>query len=113
MGAPIKSASWWMISYAPRETVLAPVIDQAQINALLMILSLTLIFTCASLVSVRITRPIIRLKRAMDDFTYRRVKLVITHISRDEIGSLTESFQQLVTKLADGRKRFIKPERAI
>ena len=57
MGAPIKSASWWMISYAPRETVLAPVIDQAQINALLMMLSLLLIFICASLVSVRITRP--------------------------------------------------------
>ncbi|KEI71382.1 ATP-binding protein [Endozoicomonas elysicola] len=108
MGAPIKSASWWMISYAPRETVLAPVIDQAQINALLMILSLTLIFTCASLVSVRITRPIVRLKRAMDDFTYRQVKPVITHISRDEIGSLTESFQQLVNKLADREKALHK-----
>lgn len=108
MGAPIKSGSWWMISYAPRKTVLAPVIDQAQINALLMILSLTLIFTCASLVSVRITRPIIRLKRAMDDFTYRQVKPEIRCNSRDEIGSLTESFQQLVNKLADREKALHK-----
>ena len=101
MGAPIKSASWWMISYAPRETVLAPVIDQAQINALLMMLSLLLIFICASLVSVRITRPIIRLKQAMDDFTYRQIEPEFTHVSHDEIGSLTASFQQLVSKLAD------------
>nr|MDT0253756.1 PAS domain S-box protein [Endozoicomonas sp.] len=108
MGAPIKSAAWWMISYAPRKTVLAPVMEQARVNALLMILSLMLIFTCASLVSVRITRPIIRLKRAMDDFTYRQVKPDITRISRDEIGSLTESFQQLVNKLADREKALHK-----
>ena len=37
----------------------------------------------------------------MDDFTYRQIKPVTSSASSDEIGSLTESFQILVTKLAD------------
>ncbi len=104
MGAPIQTPGWWMISYAPKETVLAPVMSQAKINAILMLLSLALIFISASLVSVRITRPIIRLKYAMDNFAERRIKPQITPSSRDEIGSLTQSFQDLVNKLVDREK---------
>ena len=37
----------------------------------------------------------------MDDFTYRQIEPEFTHVSHDEIGSLTASFQQLVSKLAD------------
>ncbi|MGB0359799.1 MAG: ATP-binding protein [Endozoicomonas sp.] len=104
MGAPIKPVSWWMTSYAPKKVVLASVIDQAQINAFLMMLSLALIFTCSSLVSVRITRPIIRLKRSMDDFTFRQIRPAINRFSQDEIGSLTKSFQQLADRLCDREK---------
>ncbi len=104
MGAPINPVSWWMISYAPKKVVLASVLDDAQINALLMMLSLALIFSCASLVSVRITRPIVRLKRVMDDFAFRQIKPSIQKFSEDEIGSLTESFQQLADRLCDREK---------
>ena len=104
VGAPIQPVSWWMISYAPREVILASVTEQAEVNALLMVLSLALIVICASLVSVRITGPIIRLKRAMDDFALRQIKPEVTRFNQDEIGSLTRSFQQLVNRLNDREK---------
>ena len=101
VGAPVKSGNWWMITHIRREVALASVREQAQVDALVMLLSLILIFTCACLVSDRISRPVSRLKQAMDDFTYRQIKPVISSSSSDEIGSLTESFRTLVAKLAD------------
>ena len=101
VGAPIKSGHWWMITHIRREVALASVREQAQVDALVMLLSLVLIFTCACLVSDRISRPVSRLKQSMDDFTYRQIKPVINTASSDEISSLTESFRTLVAKLAD------------
>ncbi|OED44288.1 hypothetical protein ACH42_07955 [Endozoicomonas sp. (ex Bugula neritina AB1)] len=101
VGAPISSGNWWMTTHIRREVALTSVREQAQVEALVMLLSLVLIFSCACLVSDRISRPVSRLKQSMDDFTYRQIKPVISCSSSDEIGSLTESFRTLVDKLAD------------
>ena len=111
VGAPIKSGRWWMITHIRREVALVSVREQAQVDALVMLLSLVLIFTCACLVSDRISRPVSRLKQSMDDFTYRQVKPAIVNYSSDEIGSLTESFRQLIRKLAD-REQALREARA-
>ena len=111
VGAPIKSGHWWMITHIRREVALESVREQAQVDALIMLLSLVLIFTCACLVSDRISRPASRLKQSMDDFTYRQVKPAIINNSSDEIGSLTDSFQTLIKKLAD-REQALREARA-
>ena len=111
VGAPIKSGRWWMITHIRREVALVSVREQARVDALVMLLSLVLIFTCACLVSDRISRPVSRLKQSMDDFTYRQIKPAIVNYSSDEIGSLTESFRRLVRKLAD-REQALREARA-
>ncbi|UYM15598.1 hybrid sensor histidine kinase/response regulator [Endozoicomonas euniceicola] len=100
-GAPIRAGPWWLITHIRRDVALGMVSEQAKVDALVMLISLLLTFTCACLVSDRITRPLTQLKQSMDDFTYRQSYPVITKMSDDEVGSLAESFQELLEKLAD------------
>ena len=100
-GAPIRSVPCWLITHIRRDVALGMVRDQAKVDALIMLISLLLIFTCASLVSDRITRPLTQLKQSMDDFTYKQSQPVISKVSDDEVGSLADSFQELLDKLAE------------
>ena len=111
VGAPIKSGHWWMITHIRRDLALVDVREQVQVDALVMLLSLILIFACACLVSDRISRPVTRLKKSMDDFAFRRIKPTINYNNSDEIGSLTESFRQLVRNLVD-REQALQEARA-
>ena len=100
-GAPIRAGPWWLITHIRRDVALGMVREQAKVDALIMLISLLLIFTCACLVSDRITRPLTLLKQSMDDFTYKQNYPQITKVSDDEVGSLAESFQELLEKLAE------------
>lgn len=108
MGAPVAASSWWVMDYAPREAVLANITDKAKIHGLLMLLSLGIIFLCSSIVSLRITSPIIELKHAMDDYAYHHSQPTIRYRSSDEIGSLTNSFLQLINKVESRDKALVK-----
>ena len=100
-GAPIRSGRWWLITHVRRDVALGMVREQAQIDALVMLISLLLIFTCACLVSDRITRPLSLLKQSMDDFNYKQIKPQIRLNASDEIGSLADSFGELIDRLTE------------
>lgn len=110
-GAPVKAGHWWLITHIRRDVALAVVREQAQVDALIMLISLLLIFTCACLVSDRITRPLSLLKQSMDDFTYRQHKPHVKATTSDEIGGLTESFMELIERL-DAREQALHDVRA-
>ncbi|MGI9277638.1 MAG: ATP-binding protein [Endozoicomonas sp.] len=100
-GAPVRSTRWWLITHVRRDAALGMVREQAQIDALMMLISLLLIFTCACLVSDRITRPLSLLKQSMDDFNYKQIKPQIRLNASDEIGSLADSFGELIERLTE------------
>ena len=106
MGAPISVSRWWMVGCSSKSKAFAQWIEQAEFNAILMLLSVMLIFGCASFVSLRITQPIIQLGKCMDEFTnsYTQLdhKLPCTN---DEVGSLSQSFYKMMQRLADREKQ--------
>ena len=103
-GAPIKSTKWWLYTYISRDKAMSLGYSAIISNALILIISLLVITLCSWYASLKITQPVLALKKAMDLFTYQNRMPEIVLKSRDEIGSLTDSFQQLVEKLTERDK---------
>ncbi len=100
-GAPVKTTGWWFYTYISRDKALSSGYAAIVSNAVILAVSLILITICSWYASLKITQPVLALKKAMDVFTYKNTMPVFSVNSSDEIGSLAESFQQLLEKLAD------------
>ncbi len=100
-GSPVKATDWWLFAYISRDQALSSGYSSILSNAIILAISLLLITACSWFASLKITQPVLALKRAMDVFTYKNKVPEISVNSSDEIGSLADSFQQLLEKLND------------
>ena len=106
VGAPILVPRWWVVGFSSKSKAFAKWIEQAEFNAILMLLSVMLIFGCASFVSLRVTQPIIQLRKCMDEFTNNYTSSVHQlPCTNDEVGSLSHSFHKLILRLADRERQ--------
>jgi serine/threonine-protein kinase len=81
-------------------------LDMAQRTATLLLAGfavfVTLVLAICSAASVRIwSRPLRRLRRALDDVTAGNLSFRISHRRKDEIGGLFDSLNRMVASLAD------------
>jgi len=98
--APVTSAGWSFAAVMPRRRVLAPVQEWFRRDMAVMLGGLGVIIVCMLLVSIRITRPIASLARAVRDLAKGNLRAHVHGVrSRDEIGEVARAFNGMVRAL--------------
>ena len=98
--APIKSTGWSFVVAVPDTQVMAFANEQLYIGIGMMMLGLLLIAMMLFVMSKRITRPIADLASTVEDLSAGNLDTrVIAVNTRDEIGDLAQSFNQMVRDL--------------
>jgi sigma-B regulation protein RsbU (phosphoserine phosphatase) len=111
--APIKSTGWSLAARMPEREAFASADAQARIATLALGGALALIIGCILLASSRITRPIVQLRAKVQEITAGRLEARIDEVtSRDEIGDLAHSFNQMTADLRENLERLAQEHAA-
>ena len=104
--SPIEIADWILCVYVPQEIILEPVknLDKTireviRVFTVLMILISTAAFLIISIISKRITEPILALKKDVDIISKGDLDYKARVIGNDEISDLANSFNKMTTSL--------------
>ncbi len=104
--SPIEIADWILCVYVPQEIILEPVknLDKTmreviRVFTVLMILISTVAFLIISIISKRITNPILALKNDVDIISKGNFDYKARVIGNDEISDLANSFNKMTTSL--------------
>lgn len=90
---------WWIVVAIPEDTYLAPINQQINKTLALMVISLIISVILLTLVSWRITQPILRLNYASKSFASGNWSERVSIDRRDELGDLAASFNQMANQL--------------
>lgn len=93
---PAPGASWTLVKQIPVPYLLREANEAVTINLLLLALLLVLIVTIIILISLRITAPIKRLTRYMNQVQTGKLDIDIVPGGKDEIGIVTERFRSMM-----------------
>jgi methyl-accepting chemotaxis protein len=98
MGAyrPIESTNWAMITESDLSVILAPVENLRNISIITMWVALLVVAAVAIYTSSRITRPLLKMTGASRHIAQGDVGQTISYYSRDEIGTLADSFREII-----------------
>lgn len=109
--APVEGTSWTIAINVPVNKVLEQL---TPINRLIIITPVFVIILASVLISflliIFIVRPIVALKKAMSKVEKGDLDVRIGYMSRDEIGQLTVSFNQMIQTLKHGREKLEQSE---
>jgi adenylate cyclase len=94
-----KGLRWWIVVAIPESTYLTPINKHISETLLLIIASLTVSVSLLTLVSWRITHPILRLSYASKAFAGGNWSERVAVNRRDELGDLAGSFNQMADQL--------------
>ena len=98
--APISSVGWSFAAAVPEEQILAPVRQWFRRGMAIMLGGLAVIIACVLLVSIRITRPIAHLARAVRDLAGGNLRAHARGVrSHDELGEFARAFNGMVRAL--------------
>ena len=99
--ARLTSARWTVAFIQPERVFFAPIEQQTR-NALILALLIAGVVTIVAVVMGQIlTRPIIRLARAASELAGGKLDTAVEVRSRDEMGILAESFNQMALRLRE------------
>ncbi|OQX34621.1 MAG: hypothetical protein B0D91_12175 [Oceanospirillales bacterium LUC14_002_19_P2] len=98
--APVRSAGWMLAASVPRSRALADLRAHAVTQAVILLISLVLIFGCVWFISGRISRPIRQLERAVRRVASGDLNASVHIPNRDETGSLARYFSEMTGQLA-------------
>jgi HAMP domain-containing protein len=91
--------AWAIIVELPLAEAYGPIINQLLISFSVLLVSIVLIILLSRLLAQRITKPIIRLRDAAKQISTGNLNTTIEVTSQDEIGELSEAFNQMATQL--------------
>ncbi|MND97292.1 Sensor histidine kinase YehU [compost metagenome] len=89
-------SDWMLIKQIPKSYMAREANQAAKINTLLFGIALLIIMTATILISIRITAPIKRLSRYMNQVQTGNLTVDIVPTGRDEIGLLTNRFKNMM-----------------
>ena len=98
--APIRAAGWMLSASVPRSRALADLRAHAVTQAVILLISLVLIFASVWFISGRISRPIRQLERAVRRVASGDLNASVHIPNRDETGSLARYFSEMTGQLA-------------
>ena len=99
--APVASARWGFAVSIPEKQVLSPVREQFYRNIAFLIISLFLIAVSLWFLSVRISRPITQLNKAVSELSKGNLGIRADISSNDEIGALAGAFNDMAKQLSE------------
>jgi sigma-B regulation protein RsbU (phosphoserine phosphatase) len=100
--AQVPDMNWILVTTIPRSLVTAPIVAQLRQRALLLLAGVAVVALIIALVSVRMSRPIEGLARAVQRLSAGDLDAQVPgKPSHDEIGTLTVGFNSMVTNLKE------------
>ena len=100
--APIESTGWTFVTAVPQRLVLEPIVTSMQRRAYVLLAGIVLVAIVISVFSLRISRPIEKLARAVDRVGRGDLTATVPPESRgDELALLTTGFNAMVSRLSE------------
>lgn len=100
--AQIPAAKWIFATTIPQSLVVAPIVDQLQHRALLLLAGVIAVAIIIILVSIHLSRPIVKLARAVERLSGGDLDAQAEGVrNRDELGTLAQGFNSMVGKLKE------------
>ena len=99
--ARLQSAPWTVAFIQPERVFFAPIEQQTRNALILALLIAGVVTVVAVLMGQILTRPIIRLARAASELAGGKLDTAVEVRSRDEMGILAESFNQMALRLRE------------
>jgi signal transduction histidine kinase len=103
--ANIPGFSWGIIAEIDYREAMVPINSIRNDILFISLLICVFLFSIAHLISQTISKPIIRLKKAAESIGEGNLGLVLDKQSNDEIGALTDSFNQMSKQLREERQQ--------
>ena len=100
---PIKELRWGVIVQVPTEEVYGPVKEIIHSGIIWILITLSIAILLSLLLSRNLTLPIKRLSKGMDEVAKGNLDTHIQTTTKDEIGYLTESFNQMIRDLKESQ----------
>ncbi len=107
---PIKSAQWGFAASIPTDIVLRPIQKQFYRNVSFFICSLIFILVCLWGLSRKISRPIMSLNKAVEEFSKGNLRVHASVDSNDEFGVLAETLNKMALKISDRETQLLESE---
>lgn len=104
------NTQWTIISSVPLETIYTEITKLRFVIILLILLSIYISIMLSILFSNNITKPIFKLKKYMKDAAEGNFAKTIPIQSNDEIGELSQSFNQMILKIDNLIQKVYKTE---
>ncbi|MBM3131454.1 MAG: HAMP domain-containing protein, partial [Chloroflexi bacterium] len=103
--APLPQTGWTVVAEIGRHEALAPVRDQQRTMMWILFGALGVGIVLAVVVSVTITRPILRLRRGVEQIVAGNLDYRVGSRQRDEVGQLSRAFDEMTGKLKGALNR--------
>jgi PAS domain S-box-containing protein len=111
--SPIRSSMWGFAASIPASMVLQPVQKQFYRNVAFFVISLVLILACLWFVSRKISRPIMRLNKTVEEISKGDLSIKATVESDDELGALARAFNEMTDKISERERRILDSEKRL
>jgi PAS domain S-box-containing protein len=100
----IPEVNWCLITKADRSEIYQPVITTAITATVLTVIGIAIFITLGIIISLKISRPIEKLKRDVEEITEKgEFDVNVVNNSKDEVGDLTKSFNKMIASVASSR----------
>lgn len=100
----IPGVEWCLITKADRSEIYKPIVTTAITTTILTIIGTIFFITLGVIISLRISRPIEKLKKDVEEITQKgKFDTSVVSNSKDEVGDLTASFNKMIASVASSR----------
>lgn len=98
---PVKLAGWSLCVIVPEAALTTPISHHVTLSVLLGVISVVVLLSFLWFIVRRSFKPLVSLNKIIEEVAGGNLAVMIKSKSSDEIGRLTENFNEMVTKLKD------------
>ena len=107
---PIKELGWGVIVQVPVDEAYAPIRQVSRVSFICVLIVLAIALALSFLLTRKVTAPIKQLEKEMGEVAKGNLDIYIQPATKDEMGTLTRSFNQMIQDLKRSREDLKKTE---
>jgi PAS domain S-box-containing protein len=107
---PIKELGWGVIVQVPVDEAYAPIRQVSRISFICVLIVLAIALALSFLLTRKVTAPIKQLEKEMGEVAKGNLEIRIEPATKDELGTLTQSFNQMIQDLKRSREALRETE---